>query len=166
VPQLTRTYVQLHRVERIGNMRSGLTTQKPLLRSLAAMTLAVFVVAEAMCFVHCHFGGGHGDAEKPSCHQAASARADHDQDAPTAPSSSKTSCATLQNLLASNGVLTLLVPEFPPLYTLGPLVLSLDATIADPTASISRSTRHRDWVLTPEVCLGPALHSLAPPLLS
>jgi len=148
-------------------MRSSPTALKPLFRHLAAVTLVVFVVAQVLCFVHCHSGGGHGgDAEKPSCHGTA-AQSHHDEDgsSPTKPLPMG-SCATLQNLFASNGALTLAVPEFAPLYSLTSFALALDATAIEPTALISRQPRPREWALTPEVYLGPAIHSLAPPLLS
>ena len=149
-------------------MRSCQTTLKPLLRSLGALTLAVFVVAQWMCFVHCHSGDGHGDAnaEKPSCHSTAATQSHHDKDGSSPKPSPMGSCATLQNLLASNGALTLAVPEFAPLYSLTSFALALDATAIEPTALISRQPRPREWALTPEVYLGPAIHSLAPPLLS
>ena len=51
------------------------------------------------------------------------------------------------------------------LYLLSPVVLALDATEVQPKASFSRQVRTRDWVFTPEVCLGPAFRSLAPPSL-
>ena len=148
-------------------MRSCQTILKPLLRSLGALTLAVFVVAEVMCFIHCHFGGGHGDGEKPSCHSTATAESNHhEDDSPSPKPTPMGSCATLQNLLASNGALTLAVPEFAPLYSLTSFALALDATAIEPTALISRQPRPREWALTPEVYLGPAIHSLAPPVLS
>ncbi|MCI0536828.1 MAG: hypothetical protein L0Z50_16545 [Verrucomicrobiales bacterium] len=131
------------------------------------MTLVAFVAAEAMCFVHCHFGGGHADAEQPSCHSTASTRSNHDENGPASPApSAMISCFTLKNLLTSGGALTLVAPDQPIFYILGPVALALDATATEPTASISRAARSRDWVFTPEVSLGPALHSLAPPLLS
>jgi hypothetical protein len=145
-------------------MRSCQTTLSPLFRSLAVLTLAVFVAAELMCFVHCHFGGGHADSAEPSCHQTVAAEGDHSEDGPSSPArSSMTSCFTLQNLLTSSG-LTLIVPEFPALYTLTPA--ALDAIAVELTASISRPARHCDWVFTPEVCTGPANRTLAPPFLS
>jgi hypothetical protein len=145
-------------------MRSSQTAMNPLFRSLAILTLAVFVAAEVMCFVHCHFGGGHGNAAEASCHGATSSEPGHDEDGPIP--SATASCFTLQNLLTTSGALTLVVPEFPSLYTVAPVALALDTTATELTASVSRPAWPRNWVFTPEVYLGPALHSLAPPLLS
>jgi len=148
-------------------MRSCPTALKPLFRHLAAVTLVVFVVAQVLCFIHCHSGGGHGsDAEKPSCHGTA-AQSHHDEDGSSSPKPLPTgSCSTLKNLFASNGTLTLVVPDSPSLYVLNPFALALDTTAIEPSASISRHAGPREWSLTPEVYLGPAIHSLAPPLLS
>jgi hypothetical protein len=145
-------------------MRSCQATLKPLFRSLAVLTLAVFVAAEVMCFLHCHLGGGHGDAGEPSCHSTASTHAGHDEDSSRPPTPS-TSCVTLQNLLTSTSTVVLIVPEFSELYTLPPLALALDAMATEPTAPVSRQAWRWDWVFTPEVSLGPAFRSLAPPFL-
>lgn len=148
-------------------MRSKQITQNWVFRSFAALTLAVFVAAEAMCFAHCHMGGGHDEESGTSCHGSGSAQAGHDEDAPpSSEHSSMTACSTLQNLLNGNGALTLIVPDFHALYTLAPLALALDSTAIQPEARISRAARPRDWVFTPEVCLGPAFRSLAPPVSS
>jgi hypothetical protein len=37
---------------------------------------------------------------------------------------------------------------------------------AAPQSETLRQAKPRDWVFTPEVCLGPAFHSLAPPGLA
>ena len=150
-------------------MRSCQTTLKPLLRSLAVLTLAVFVVAQWLCFVHCHSGDSHGDrgAEILSCHSTAATHSHHDEDKSSSPKPLPMgSCATLQTLLASNGALTSAVPEFVPLYTLTSFALALGATEIESTASISRHAGTLDWIFTPEVSLGPAYRSHAPPLLS
>jgi hypothetical protein len=150
-------------------MRSCRTTLKPLFRWLAAITVAVFIGAEAMCFVHCHLGGGHGGSGEASCHghETAAAESGHDEESPSSPKPSPTSsCATLQNLLSNSVALTLVVPDFPLRYTQAPSVLGLNDIVTEPNASISRAARPREWVFTPEVYLGPAIHSLAPPAFS
>jgi hypothetical protein len=48
---------------------------------------------------------------------------------------------------------------------LAPLSLALDATEGQPEAAFFRQSGTHDWVFTPEVCLGPAFRSLAPPFL-
>lgn len=149
-------------------MRSRQTILSPLLRSFAVLALVVFVAAQTQCFIHCNFGGGHGDSAPPSCHGAAPAQACHGQgesSSPPVPSPTAT-CFTLKNLLTSGGALTLVVPDFFVLYLLTPLALALDVTATEPEAAFARQANHRDWVLTPEVSLGPAFRSLAPPFVS
>jgi hypothetical protein len=148
-------------------MRSRKTSLSPLFRSLAALALVVFVAAQTMCFVHCHFGGGPVDAAKPSCHGSPRTTASHDgPDKPTPPTpASAATCSTLKTMLSGGGAPKFAVPQH---YTLSPLTLislALDATETQPESSFSRQAWPRDWVFTPLVCLGPAFRSLAPPLV-
>jgi hypothetical protein len=142
------------------------TTLSPFLRSLAVLALIVFVAAQTMCFIHCHFGGGHGNSDaEPSCHGSAQAQSHHDGHNAPAPAPT-TSCATLKTMLAGGEAPTLGAPQLHTLYLLAPMALALDATEVRPKTSFSRQARTRDWVFTPEVCLGPAIHSLAPPFVA
>ena len=43
--------------------------------------------------------------------------------------------------------------------------LDLDATATQPQAAFDRQAHSREWTFTPEVCLGPAFRSLAPPFV-
>lgn len=142
------------------------TTLSPLLRSLAALALTVFVVAQTMCFIHCNFGGGHGNSDaQPSCHGSAQAKSHHDGHEAPAPVPTA-SCSTLKTMLAGGDAPTLVAPQLHTLYLLAPVALALDATETQPDASFSRQAWTGDWVFTPLECLGPAFRSLAPPLLS
>ena len=144
------------------------TILSPLLRSVGALALVVYVAAQTLCFIHCNFGGGHGDSAPLSCHGAgAAAQACHDEgDASSPPVPSPTmTCFTLKNTLVSGDATTLVVPHFSVLYLLTPCALALEATAPKPEAIFSRQANHSDWVLTPEVSLGPAFRSLAPPFL-
>jgi len=49
------------------------------------------------------------------------------------------------------------------LYTLPLIALALDSQFDQPTASLFRHARPHDWVFTPEVSLGSACRSHAPP---
>ena len=143
------------------------TILSPLLRSVGALALVVYIAAQTLCFMHCNFGGGHGDSAPPSCH--GTAKACHDGGGcPSPPNRSRTTttCFTLMNTLTTGDAPIVIVPEFFVLYVLTPSALALDATTTAQEASFSRQANHRDWVLTPEVSLGPALRSLAPPFLS
>ena len=148
-------------------MRWRQTTLSPLLRCLAVLTLGAFVAAQAACFVHCHFGGGHGDAAKPSCHGGSSAKASHDKPHPPAPSdpAPSASCNTLKVLMAGSGAYTLAAPVLQPVAFLAPPSLALSVPEVELDAAFLRQAYLRDWVFTPEVCLGPAFRSHAPPVV-
>ncbi len=148
-------------------MRLRQTTLSPLLRSLAALALVVFVVAQTMCFVHCNFGGRHGDKAQPSCHGSPQHAASHDGDDDSAPSipSPTAACASLMTMLAGGDAPTLTAFQTHTLYLLPSFVLALDAAEARPQAAFGRHAHLRKWTFTPEVCLGPAFRSLAPPFV-
>ena len=151
-------------------MRSRQTTFSPLLRSFAAGVLLVWVAAQVLCFAHCNFGVGHGSSEQPSCHASAPSPAHHEDGDSSGPahhdSSASAACSTLKSALVGSGSVALVQPDFHLLYTLAPVALMLDMTAAAPTSPSSRQAKARDWVFTPEVCLGPAHRSHAPPFLS
>lgn len=146
-------------------MRLRQTTLSPLLRSLGALALVVFVVAQTMCFVHCNFGGGDGDKAKPSCHSSRQHAASHDGNDDSAPShpSPTAACSTLMTMLAGGDAPTLTAFQAHTLYLLPSFVLALDAAEVRPQAAFGRQAHLREWAFTPEVCLGPAFRSLAPP---
>ena len=150
-------------------MRSRQTTFSPLLRSFAGGALLVWVAAQVLCFAHCNFGIGRGTSEEPSCHASAPSPAHHEDD-DSAPShhdsSGSITCSTLKSALVEIGSVALVHPDFHALYSLAPVALMLDHTAARPTSPSSRQAKPRNWVFTPEVCLGPAFRSLAPPFLS
>ncbi len=151
-------------------MRSRQTKLSPLLRSFAAAGLLVWLTAQVLCTAHCSFGVCHGKAENASCHDSAQPQPHHDEgDSPTPAhddSSTSASCLTLKTALVNGASLALVRPDLPVLYTLAPFALALDVTATEPAASFYRQAQPRDWVFTPEVSLGPAHRSHAPPFLS
>ena len=148
-------------------MRSRQISFSPLLRSFAAGALLVWVAAQVLCFAHCNFGFGHGDSEQASCHGSAPTSTHHDDSDSSSPthhkSSASAACSTLKSALVGSSTTALVQPDFHLLYTLAPL--TLHATVMEPTASFFRQAKVRDRVFTPEVCLGPAFRSLAPPFV-
>jgi hypothetical protein len=137
----------------------------PLLRSIAAVTLLFWVSAVALCAVHCTSGTGNAD----SCHGSAveqSTHDDHDSPGPAHHDSSASTCLTLKSALSNMNAPVYVHPEFSMLYTLAPLAFALDSTVTEPTTLVFRQARPNEWVFTPEVCLGPAFRSLAPPASS
>jgi hypothetical protein len=151
---------------KVAEMQSHQTKLSPMLRSFAAVTLLAWLAAQVLCAAHCNFGVCHGEAEKASCHGPALTH--HDDADPAGPghdnSSTTATCLTLKSALVSGSPLALVPPELHLLYTLAPVALALDATMAEATAPSSRQAWRRDWAFTPEVYLGPAFRSHAPPL--
>lgn len=142
------------------------TTWSPLLRSFAAVSLVAFLAAQTLCFIHCNLGGARGESALPSCHVAASSGACHDKgNSSSQGPTTTTTCFTLQNLVISGDAPTLVVPEFSVLCLPAPFTLALDVSSTELAASFSRQANHGDWVFTPEVSLGPAFRSLAPPFV-
>jgi hypothetical protein len=74
-------------------------------------------------------------------------------------------CAALMNVLATSDSFVVAAPDFPIVDFLAPILLSLEATTLPATAAAAREAWPSNWLLTPEVSLGPAYRSLAPPLL-
>ena len=150
-------------------MRLRQTTFSPLLRSFAAEALLVWVAAQVFCFAHCNFGVGHGSSEQPSCHASAPSQTHHEDGDSSGPAhhdaSGSAACATLKSALVGSGSAALVQPDFRLLYTLAPVVLTFDMNVTEPTADFFRQAKAHDWVFTPEVCLGPAHRSHAPPYL-
>jgi len=136
----------------------------PWLRTLAALALLVFIAAQALCFMHCNLGSGHGDNEaEPSCHRHG--KATHDDHGTPAPSPT-TTCSTLKTMEAGADAPAIIAPHFHTLYLLAPLSVALNATDIQAKSAFSRQGRTREMVSTPVVCLFPAFRSLAPPLPS
>src|SRR5581483_11063547 len=146
-------------------MRSRDMILRPLLRWMAVLTLLVWTGAQALCQVHCLSGtcqdepGAAGRvAEKASTSQHGDEHSPHHHD-----DSSDAACDTLKTALTGNTSSPVVTPDFSLLYALAPAVLALDTTAIESAAAFSRDARSHVWVFTPEVCLGPAFRSHAPP---
>jgi hypothetical protein len=147
-------------------MRSRHMKLSPLLRWMAVLTLLVWTGAQAMCQVHCLSSACQDEsaaagrvAEKASYshHGDEHSPAHHDD-------SSDAACDTLKTVLTGNTTTPVVPPDFSLLYTVAPTVLALETTAIESAALFSRDARSHDWVFTPEVFLGPAFRSHAPPL--
>jgi hypothetical protein len=146
-------------------MRSRQTTLRPLFRWFAVVTLLAWIGAQALCQARCS-GACPDDSCEPSCHEARTSSSHHgDEHIPDQDNCANASCETLKSALSGNTPSPLIIPAFSILYTVTPTALALDATAIEPVALFSRDARTRDWVSTPEECLGPAFRSLAPPVL-
>lgn len=149
----------------MGLPQKNVRNLSPLLRSAGAFVLLVYVAAQTLCFLHCNFGRGLCDSGQSSCVSTGSTEGCHTESkssSPCAPSQTAT-CVTLKNALFDGNTSPLIIPQFSDIYLLPRCALALDATTVKPGTIVLRHTKHTEWVLTPEVCLGPALRSLAPP---
>ena len=142
-------------------MSSATSTISPSLRTLAAGTLLVWLAALACCADLCAQG-----ETSPHCNGVA-ADSHHHHDGDSEKSGHRqpcgSSCLTLKNALLASHTWLAFHPASQPIYTLPGFALTLDTTLS--SRWIFRQAKTPDWVLTPEVCLGPAFHSLAPPVL-
>ena len=150
-------------------MSSRRTNLRPLLRWFAVLTLLVWTGAHVVCRAHCLTSECQDELTSSSCNEATASESHHtDEHAPQPhhpERSADASCDTLNSALTGHATALLVAPEFPLLYTLAPTALTSDATALEPTASFSRQADRRDRLLMPEVFLGAAFRSLAPPVL-
>jgi hypothetical protein len=143
----------------------------PLLRWFAAVTLVTWLGAQALCQAHCLFEDCHDETGGTSCHAIATATShhgdDHDASQPGHEDDSADSCClTIKSALSGNSVFSLVIPEFSVLYAPIPITSPLGATTIEPVVSFSCQAQLRDWTFTPELRLGPAFRSHAPPFSS
>ena len=146
-------------------MVSRRTTLSPLLRSLAAATLLVWLGALVFCSADCLIGDSHC---QPSHHdeQAASSHHDNGQtpDSDKHESGNDAACDSLKTLVPTANNNSLPKPDFG-FYVLSFVSLPQALTVAESESPISRQPPDREWLFTPAVFLGPAFRSHAPPVL-
>lgn len=140
-------------------------------RLCAVASLLVWVAASGFCSVESLFGHdehhAHGAAQHE--HDAAPASADsdhHSHDSDKNDGDEHSCCASLAAAVPSAQQPVLTKPDFGKLLPFNFLWLAQALTVVQPEAPISRQTQHREFIFTPEVCLGPAFRSHAPPLPS
>ena len=145
------------------------TKLRPLLRWFAVLTLFVWTGAHVVCRAHCLTSECQDELDTASCDEAMASESHHGDEHSPQPHhpdrSADASCDTLNSALTGHATAQLVAPEFSLLYTLAPTDLALDVTAIETTASFSRQADRRDRLLTPEVFLGAAFRSLAPPVL-
>ena len=72
-------------------------------------------------------------------------------------------CSTIRAFLATPTPIVIAKPVAHPALIISLSCAARDHALAVPSTQILRQAKRRDWVFTPEVCLGPAFRSLAPP---
>ena len=147
----------------LTRMASCRTTLNPLLRLLAAATLLCWLGALALCSTECFEGDSDHHAGQKEIASS------HSQDHPTSDSENHSGhdnsvCDSLKTLVptAHNNVVP--KPNFAFCF-LSVVSQPQTLTVAECEAPVSRQPPDRDRVFTPEVSLGPAFRSHAPPVL-
>jgi hypothetical protein len=134
----------------------------PMLRAVAAATLGAWLVSQIVCFVHCTYDGKSSTAQ-PSCHASANKPCHSAGNTPTKPSSSSgMSCVSFAKILLSQSEAIVSPPELHVIYFIASM-LSNEPNPIPAELAIPREHRPLKWALTPEMSLGPAFYSLAPP---
>jgi hypothetical protein len=118
---------------------------------------------------HSHDAEHHHDAE---AHQPATASHHHDGEAPQG-HCGKSGCegqcrcsVTIQAFVQTPPAIVIPKPVSQPVLNISLLCAARQHVFAAPPSETLRRGKPCDWVFTPEVCLGPAFHSLAPPSLA
>lgn len=143
------------------------------LRLVAAVTLVGWLGASAFCtlagsgFLTAQSFGSAQEtcAEAHKCAKHCENKPSSSPSKPACPPGGN-ACDVLKTAVPGSPAAELIAPTLPLLYTLPLVALALDLRLDQPTASIFRQARLRDWVFTPEVSLGPAFRSHAPPSLA
>jgi hypothetical protein len=141
------------------------TILNPLVQLLAAGAVFVWLAASGFCA----FDTLIGHAEANAGHIVEKAASTHHDSAPTQDSDrhdghGRSCCSSLQ---AAESALQSVVFEKPDFGRINILLSgwsTLLFTLSERQETFSSKTPERKWVFTPEVCLGPAFRSLAPPL--
>ena len=144
-------------------MASRRTTLNPLLRLLAAGTLLCWLGALALCSTECFEGDSDhhaGQKEIASSHSDAHPTPDSENHS----GHDDSVCDSLKTLVPTAHTDLLPKPDFGFCF-LNFAAVPQALTVAECEAPVSRQPPDREFVFTPEVFLGPAFRSLAPPVL-
>ena len=152
-------------------MHSSQRILQPWLRFTAAATLGVWLAAVAFCTASDTVVAASESHAKPDCSGSASPPDCCHKSSPSSPAkplcpSNCAPCKVLKTALMGTPDARVIPPTGIALRAVVPFAPAFDVDFHPPTASIFRQARHRDWAFTPEVCLGPAFRSHAPPSLA
>lgn len=144
---------------------------RPALRLCAAFSILVWLAAVSYCSLeafigHAEVGEHHG--AQTATHATAQS---HDESGESHDSDKngheqESCCDSFQAPPQHGNSLVLFKPDLGKLPSLNFLWLAQALTLDAPETTPPRQAQHREWVFTPEVCLGPAFRSHAPPSLS
>jgi hypothetical protein len=136
---------------------NGQIRQRPGFRILAAAFLFVWLAAMGICSAHCSLGflSPKSRGKTQCCHHEGSKE-----------NSKNSSCLINQSAPAIENAFIQLHTEWQFSYLLTPVALLQDASLTQTLVSPIRQGMPTDWPAMPEVYLGAAYFSLAPPLQS
>jgi hypothetical protein len=136
-----------------------------MLRAFALACLPIWLGAIFLCSSHCADAGvpdshgGHHDAVASHHNQSPAPDTDHHED------DHSSFCDSLNTITLSSGELAIVKPHFA-LAFVSIVLLPSPALAVDCEKTLALcQPKPADFVFTPEVCLGPAFRSLAPPCL-
>ena len=141
------------------------TSISPSMRGIAAVVLVCWSVALAVCWNHCATGACSRPAQaddQPSCHGHVSSEG---EDTPASGNSAENACFAKKPFVSQLDVAHADSPSLHLAYVSALLLAQYEFQNTSETVGIRQATL-RDWVFTPEVSLGPAFRSLAPPGLA
>jgi hypothetical protein len=148
---------------RIEGMSSRQTKLNPLLQSLVAMVLFVWLAAVTACTTECFGEGSHSE----SAHMDQIAMTNNQpHDSGKHDSHDDSFCVSLHSLCPAPSSLVLTKPDFGLAFTLDFISTAQLVAFAQPKTAISRQPPDDELVFTPEVSLSAAFYSLAPPVLA
>jgi hypothetical protein len=145
-------------------MTSSRTRLSPLLRSLAAVMLLMWVAAVTACSTKCLCADS--DSEHMGQMPTASSQSHDSHGSDKDCNHDDTFCTSLHSLTPVSTAAVLDKPDFRLAFTVDFLSTAQLVTVAQAETSISRQPPDPEWVFTPEVCLGASSRSHAPPVLA
>jgi hypothetical protein len=152
-----------HTIRRKTMTRTLKTPRATVLRALALACVPIWLGAIFLCSSHC----SHAEADGSHSHEHATVASHHDHcpapDNDNHGDSHNSFCDSLNSATLSSGKLAIDKPHLTIAFV-SALFLPAPGFQAKDTKPLSfRQAKPPDFVLTPEVCLGPAFRSLAPP---
>lgn len=141
-------------------MKNSSAKLNPVLRFVAAGTLLIWLSAVVMCRMHCCGDDCQAGAQVAPHNGMANS---HDRDKDN--HHDDLACLTLKSAVHSDNGIAFARPNPDFVHSLASVALVADEMAVEPAACF-RQQKRCDRAFTPEVCLGPALHSLAPPALA
>lgn len=150
--------MRLQFLDRSMNQRRQ--TLKPFLRFVAAGTLLIWLSAVVLCQLHCCGDDDHAGAQKIVAHAGTSNSHDGGKDN----HHDDSACQTLKSALQSNNAIALGKLDFGLAFNLIFLSTATPVETSQSETFISRQPPDSNRVFTPEVSLGAAFYSPAPPV--